>query len=314
MAPLSSARDTQHTRERPTITARPHEAEDEMRPSHRLISSPLGQLPGTGSHSVLSTPHPRPAQAEPREDKCRGCLPTSEVPTSLPWPRSSHSVQARLVLHAAHHTPTHAQAMHGLRRVRPLHLALGLVALVVLVSTFVVHPNLPRGYLAYSTRPLWDKSEAPTDVIPHFWADDIPPTDLCKVHGWPPRSHPPQVWDAVSLCPPWSLAGNHASSSPLSVCRPSHPFTPARRPSSRPNSTSSSSACTNCRPSSRASSSSSQTAPSRASPSPASSRRPSTRTRASSPSSPRSPTSLSRARPSPGASPPLSKRSPSAAP
>ncbi|TNY23619.1 glycosyltransferase family 17 protein [Rhodotorula diobovata] len=87
--------------------------------------------------------------------------------------------------------------MHGLRRVRPLHLALGLVALVVLVSTLVVHPNLPRGYLAYSTRPLWDTSEAPTDVIPHFWADDVPPTDLCKVHGWPPRSHPPQVWDAT---------------------------------------------------------------------------------------------------------------------
>ncbi|GAA5938196.1 hypothetical protein JCM3775_002913 [Rhodotorula graminis] len=83
------------------------------------------------------------------------------------------------------------------RRVRPLHLVVALVALA-LVYAALVHPNLPRGYLAYSTRPLWDTSEAPTDVIPHYWADDARPDDLCHLHGWHARPHPvPQVWDAT---------------------------------------------------------------------------------------------------------------------
>ncbi|GAA5914564.1 hypothetical protein JCM8208_001204 [Rhodotorula glutinis] len=84
------------------------------------------------------------------------------------------------------------------RRVRPLHVVLALVAVVLLYGVVVVHPKLPRGYLAYSTRPLWDKSEAPTDIIAHYYGDHVEPKDLCHLHGWQARAQPlPPVWDAT---------------------------------------------------------------------------------------------------------------------
>ncbi|GAA5845697.1 hypothetical protein JCM9279_006075 [Rhodotorula babjevae] len=83
------------------------------------------------------------------------------------------------------------------RRVRPLHVVLALVALV-LVYAALVHPKLPRGYLAYATRPLWDHAEAPKDVIINYSSDHAEPEALCHLHGWEARAKPlPPVWDAT---------------------------------------------------------------------------------------------------------------------
>ncbi|BGP37911.1 hypothetical protein JCM10450v2_001847 [Rhodotorula kratochvilovae] len=86
--------------------------------------------------------------------------------------------------------------MPGPIRLRPAPIVLALVALVSLYF-LLIHPSLPRGYLAYSTRPLWDRSEAPSHVIPHYYADDLAPNKQCHVHGWKPRPHEPEVWDAT---------------------------------------------------------------------------------------------------------------------
>lgn len=62
----------------------------------------------------------------------------------------------------------------------------------------LVHPFLPRGYLAYSTRPLWDRDEAPKKVLTHYWAPELSPSHQCQVHGWSARSgDQTPVWDAV---------------------------------------------------------------------------------------------------------------------
>lgn len=81
-------------------------------------------------------------------------------------------------------------------RLKPLPVA-GVLVACILCYALVLHPLLPRGYLAYSTRPLWDRSEAPTQVIPHYWAHDLAPDQQCAVHGWDKRTEKPQVWDAV---------------------------------------------------------------------------------------------------------------------
>ncbi|GAA5989233.1 hypothetical protein JCM10908_001217 [Rhodotorula pacifica] len=62
-----------------------------------------------------------------------------------------------------------------------------------------VHPFLPRGYLAYSTRPLWDRDEAPTQFLTQYWAPDLAPADRCDLHGWSARgdSAAVQLWDAT---------------------------------------------------------------------------------------------------------------------
>ncbi|GAA5910890.1 uncharacterized protein JCM6883_000637 [Sporobolomyces salmoneus] len=59
---------------------------------------------------------------------------------------------------------------------------------------------LPRGAVAYSLRPLWDRSEAPSIVIPHYYSEHLEPKELCRLHGWEARegkSSERQVWDAV---------------------------------------------------------------------------------------------------------------------
>ncbi|KWU46420.1 glycosyltransferase family 17 protein [Rhodotorula sp. JG-1b] len=60
-----------------------------------------------------------------------------------------------------------------------------------------VHPFLPRGYFAYSTRPLWDRDEAPQQVLRQYWTPDLAPADRCRLHGWTARDEETQVWDAT---------------------------------------------------------------------------------------------------------------------
>ncbi|GAA5931407.1 uncharacterized protein JCM15063_001458 [Sporobolomyces koalae] len=75
------------------------------------------------------------------------------------------------------------------------------IAVGTLVVGFIwlVSRSLPRGAVAYSLRPLWDKPEAPNILIPHYYSDQLETEQLCRLHGWAPRndSQPRQVWDAV---------------------------------------------------------------------------------------------------------------------
>ncbi|GAA6051828.1 hypothetical protein JCM3770_005486 [Rhodotorula araucariae] len=82
------------------------------------------------------------------------------------------------------------------RRLRPTAVACAVLVLVC-VYLVAIHPALPRGYLAYSTRPLWDKDGAPSLVVPHYHADHVPPANQCSVHSWHPRPQLPDVWDAT---------------------------------------------------------------------------------------------------------------------
>ncbi|GAA5968153.1 hypothetical protein JCM11641_003750 [Rhodosporidiobolus odoratus] len=81
-------------------------------------------------------------------------------------------------------------------RGRPPAIAAG-ICLVLLVYFALVHPSLPRGYIAYSTRPLWDKDRAPSDVLLHYGADGLDDTEACELHGWEKRSEKVDVWDAT---------------------------------------------------------------------------------------------------------------------
>jgi len=45
-----------------------------------------------------------------------------------------------------------------------------------------------KNLLSYSTRPLWDNSAGPSDVIPHFYGEGLKMDDhTCKLHGWTAR-------------------------------------------------------------------------------------------------------------------------------
>ncbi|OBZ83533.1 Beta-1,4-mannosyl-glycoprotein 4-beta-N-acetylglucosaminyltransferase [Choanephora cucurbitarum] len=38
--------------------------------------------------------------------------------------------------------------------------------------------------LGYYTRPIWDKNPNKFEIIPHYYSEDVPLKDLCKLHGW----------------------------------------------------------------------------------------------------------------------------------
>ncbi|CAL8088049.1 unnamed protein product [Orchesella dallaii] len=53
----------------------------------------------------------------------------------------------------------------------------------------------------YLIRPIWDRPpNIPENLIPHFYAEGIPPQNLCSLHGWTPRDSvvdpEPKVIDA----------------------------------------------------------------------------------------------------------------------
>lgn len=77
----------------------------------------------------------------------------------------------------------------------PFALVSILTAVWWLASSF-----LPHSFLSYSTRPLWDRPESPTELLTHFEAAGVPPD--CALHGWTQLKEPREVWDAVrpSLC------------------------------------------------------------------------------------------------------------------
>ncbi|GJE89070.1 glycosyltransferase family 17 protein [Phanerochaete sordida] len=75
-----------------------------------------------------------------------------------------------------------------------------LVLFLYLLTVLISHQLQVRNFLSYSTRPLWDKPDGPTSVLPHFYAEGVPiDADLCALHGWAarPADDRPPVWDAV---------------------------------------------------------------------------------------------------------------------
>ncbi|GAA5848503.1 hypothetical protein JCM8547_004533 [Rhodosporidiobolus lusitaniae] len=74
---------------------------------------------------------------------------------------------------------------------------IALVIAAFLLFALAIHSSLPRGYLAYSTRPLWDHSEAPSDVLYHYEAEGLTEKQACNLHGWEERKEQVDVWDAT---------------------------------------------------------------------------------------------------------------------
>ncbi|BGP06009.1 hypothetical protein OF846_001674 [Rhodotorula toruloides] len=87
--------------------------------------------------------------------------------------------------------------MLPLSRNRPATLALALFGGALLVYLVVLRPLLPRGAIAYATRPLWDHDERPGEAIEHYWADGLDAAEQCRLHGWEKRSDEPEMWDAT---------------------------------------------------------------------------------------------------------------------
>ncbi|KAJ3043420.1 hypothetical protein HDV00_005118 [Rhizophlyctis rosea] len=81
---------------------------------------------------------------------------------------------------------------------------LGTVSIVLLTMMMLgIRPKQLQNTLSYATRPLWDKPDRPTNVIPHYYAEGMDPTTLCPLHGWtaiPNTTAPedkPKIYDAI---------------------------------------------------------------------------------------------------------------------
>lgn len=77
-----------------------------------------------------------------------------------------------------------------------------LVACSFILLLFLAAPyrHDAQDLLSYSTRPLWDKSEAPQQMLAHLQSPKVQANDTaaCVRHGWKLRSSPkPLLWDAT---------------------------------------------------------------------------------------------------------------------
>ncbi|KAF8747036.1 Glycosyltransferase family 17, partial [Rhizoctonia solani] len=74
-----------------------------------------------------------------------------------------------------------------------------LVALIIFVPVTLYYRRYQiQNTISYASRPLWDKPEGPTNIIPHFYALGLEPSPaICKLHETEPREQDRQVWDAV---------------------------------------------------------------------------------------------------------------------
>jgi beta-1,4-mannosyl-glycoprotein beta-1,4-N-acetylglucosaminyltransferase len=66
----------------------------------------------------------------------------------------------------------------------------GIIVVAAVFTLMILYTILHNQYqlknlLSYSTRPLWDHSSGPNDIIPHFYGEGLKMDDhTCKVHGW----------------------------------------------------------------------------------------------------------------------------------
>ncbi|KAF9075608.1 glycosyltransferase family 17 protein [Rhodocollybia butyracea] len=78
------------------------------------------------------------------------------------------------------------------------------VFLFTAVSFYFVSQNhyQLKNTLSYATRPLWDKDDGPSNIIPHFFADGmVADENMCKLHNWKPRENTKnvKVLDAILM-------------------------------------------------------------------------------------------------------------------
>lgn len=74
---------------------------------------------------------------------------------------------------------------------------------IVLLYFIVQNQYQIRNALSYSTRPLWDKKDGPTIVLPHYYAEGMKiNSHTCKLHKWEERpggGNGVKVLDAVLM-------------------------------------------------------------------------------------------------------------------
>ncbi|KAG0584131.1 hypothetical protein KC19_3G187500 [Ceratodon purpureus] len=78
-----------------------------------------------------------------------------------------------------------------LQRLRLLMPCVCIFALVVPIVFFNYRT------ITYFLRPIWDTPPKPFQIIPHYYAEGMPMSQLCKIHGWTQRETPRRVFDAV---------------------------------------------------------------------------------------------------------------------
>ncbi|KAI9273947.1 beta-1,4-mannosyl-glycoprotein 4-beta-N-acetylglucosaminyltransferase-like protein [Helicostylum pulchrum] len=75
-----------------------------------------------------------------------------------------------------------------------------LLVISSLLCLITVQPTLVTD-LGYYTRPFWDQDPNRFEMIPHYYAEDVPLKDLCSLHGWKMKSDQDQkkvkVYDAI---------------------------------------------------------------------------------------------------------------------
>ncbi|PWN22613.1 glycosyl transferase [Microstroma glucosiphilum] len=77
--------------------------------------------------------------------------------------------------------------------------------LLVLLCLFLIglearhHWQEVKDTLSYSTRPLWDRADGPTDIIPRLHEESLAPdsAEACQRHGWTLRPTKPLLVDVV---------------------------------------------------------------------------------------------------------------------
>lgn len=72
--------------------------------------------------------------------------------------------------------------------------------LVLLLYLAAPYRHDAQDLLSYSTRPLWDKTEAPQQMLAHIQSPKVSANDdaACARHGWHTRPSPkPLLWDAT---------------------------------------------------------------------------------------------------------------------
>nr|GMD20833.1 uncharacterized protein LOC109160247 [Ipomoea batatas]GME16995.1 uncharacterized protein LOC109160247 [Ipomoea batatas]GME17059.1 uncharacterized protein LOC109160247 [Ipomoea batatas] len=67
--------------------------------------------------------------------------------------------------------------------------------IMVPISLFGIYVHGQK--ITYFLRPLWEKPPKPFHEIPHYYHEDVPMENLCKLHGWGIREYPRRVFDAV---------------------------------------------------------------------------------------------------------------------
>lgn len=83
----------------------------------------------------------------------------------------------------------------------------GIIIIAILFCTLVLFAVVQNQYqlkntFSYATRPLWDKSAGPSEVIPHYYGEGLKmDASTCLLHGWKERQEKTdiKVLDAVLM-------------------------------------------------------------------------------------------------------------------